>query len=286
MKKLALLVMVSSVLSSFSFAQDFSFSSGQQDYTHERGSVLLIPWEGKMYLSDINREVHYRTGLEIDEIKRLFREGFCQVFAQEASEKWDVVDLVTEDNEGHLSDLEYAHASVAYSYSKVPPPPKEKPDSKAKALLNRFTQKEDPEQSGRGVSVNEGQIHTYYDEKERYMSTRVDNPELLPYLSEKYEYDYVVFLNELDIKVMRDHNVEHGQVWERRIKVHYSVFDAGGVEITSGAAYAEYDGYEKDIFSIIRNNFDFPSQNILSQMDVAIQALQTAESKANDDDDY
>lgn len=277
MKKLGLLLFGAAIMCT-AYAQDNTFGFGQESYDNDRGQILLVPWESKMYISDINREISNRTELSIDEIKRLFREGFCQIFAQEASENWDVIDLVTSGEEGHLSDLEHIHRSISYNY--VPVPPTEEP-TKAQSLLLKLKPK-NPEEQTSGGKIKEGEIYTYYDESERFMNTQINNPELMSYLVDKYEFDYVIFINELDIRVLRDHNNERGQTWDRQVKVHYSVFDQEGNAMCSSAAYGMYTGNMKDIYEIIRKNFPNPSKVICKELEETI-AEQTASAESDKD---
>jgi hypothetical protein len=277
----SLIILVALLMSMCSplLAQDKTITFGDNNYSNERGTILLVPWDARMYLSDINKEVSNRTGLEIDEIKRLFREGFCQVFASEASDQWDVVDLLTEGDQGALDDLDYIHRSIGYDYSPLPPPPSE--GSRFKKKWDKLMLSEPEDQTGRGTEVEEGEITSYYDEKERFMKVRIDNEELLPYLIEKYNFTYVVFVTELDIKVLRDHNVERGQLWERQIKVHYTILDAEGNEIMGTATYSEFGGDQKDIYAIIRKNFPDPVDQILSALQLRIEAVEQKKNASN-----
>ena len=264
---------------STAFSQDNTFGFGKETYANDRGQILLVPWENKMYISDINKEVSKRTNLSIDEIKRLFREGFCQIFAQNAAENWDVIDLVTSGEEGHLRDLERIHRSISYRYENVPPT--EEP-AKAKRLLMKLKPKTSEGQEANGGEIKNGEIYTYYDEKERYMNTQINNPELMSYLADQYEFEYIVFLNELDIRVLRDHNQERGQTWDRQVKVHYTVCDIEGKSVCSSAAYGIYKGEMKDIYEIIRKNFPNPCKVICNDLKMTL-AKQTSETSVDED---
>jgi hypothetical protein len=278
MKKLIFLLGIILCFSS-ALAQDNTFGFGQETYANDRGQILLVPWESKMYISDINREISSRTDLSVDEIKRLFREGFCQIFSQNAAENWDVIDLVTSGEEGHLSDLQNIHQSISYTYDPVPPT--EEP-TKTKSLLMKLKPKSPEEGQQSGGKIEQGEIYTYYDETEKYMNTQINNPELMSYLADKYEFEYVVFLNELDIRVLRDHNQEHGQSWDRQVKVHYTICDIDGKPICSSAAYGIYKGDMKDIYEIIRKNFPNPCQVICKDLEDTL-AEQAEEVRTDED---
>ena len=66
-----------------------------------------------------------------------------------------------------------------------------------------------------------GYIKSYYDGKERFMDVVVQDKRILPYLKDRYEADYLVFLNELDIRVKRDGVPMPGEQKPRQIKVAF-----------------------------------------------------------------
>jgi hypothetical protein len=255
---LTLFVLVCSVLS----AQDKTFAIVPRQFHAGEGTIMVVPYENKMFLSDINREVHNRTGLELNEIRRLFREGLCQVISNEAAKaNYETLDILNSGLDGDLEDIDNIHQSVGYVYSVLPPPPTE--EKELVKRVEKLLEKETPEQQNRGVQVGEGEILTYYDGKERFMDVQILNPDLFSHLNDQHTFDYVLIINELDIKVLRNHDSEMGQLWERMVKVHYNWLDGDGNKIYGGAAYYSYEGHEKDIYTIIRKSFTPIAQQIL-----------------------
>lgn len=237
----------------------------------EQATVLLVPYEHRMFLSDVNREIGNHTGLDIFEIQRIFREGTNQMIANSGSEAYRFIDMLNDDSPGALEDIEYIYNSIQWTYEKVPPPPTEK--TKARKWLDKVTEKKQPEQKGDGVNIEEGELQSYYDENERFMDVTVKNDDLIPHLVDSYDCDYMIFVNELDIKVLRDFNRENGQQWGRMVKIHYSILDREGQKVYASAAYFEYSGQEKEIWSLIRKNLEEPAKQIVSQLP---QGKQTA----------
>ena len=248
-------------------AQDKTFAIVARPMRMGTGTIMMVPYENKMFISDINREVHNRTGLELDEIRRLFREGLMQVISNEAVNfRYNTIDILNSGMDGDLEDIERVHASVGYNYEKLPEPDKE--DKKLVERMEKAFEQQAPDQSGRGVNVGEGEILTYYDGKERYMDAVVYNPQLFTDLNGHHTCDYVLIINELDIRVLRNHDAEMGQIWDRMVKVHYNWFDSEGNKLYGGAAYYEYAGDEKDIYTIIRKSFTPIAQQILVTLPV------------------
>ncbi len=250
---------------SASRAQDRTRTHHQMNFDSEVAKVLLVPYEEKMFLSDVNREVNKLTGLELAEIKRIFREGLCQIVARESDGQTEVLDLLNFGDRGSQEDISYILHSVGYNFEEVKPLPVDVVEkTKTGKIIESITTKEEAEQQGRGAYTEEGEIKSWYDKKERFMNVQVYNDELIPFLVEKYECDYILFINQLDIKVMRDVNRDNGQTWARRIMIHFSLLDGEGKEVFSSAVYGHYGGDEKDIYQIIGKNFARPAQRLLS----------------------
>ncbi|MFT5245356.1 MAG: hypothetical protein ACI9RU_000271 [Litorivivens sp.] len=252
--------------SAFVSAQDKTFAIVPRQFHAGEGTIMIVPYENKMFLSDINREVHNRTGLELSEIRRLFREGLSQVISNEAAKaSYETLDILNSGMDEEVEDIDNIHQSVGYVYSQLPPPEKEKEIVKR---VEKILEQESLDQQKRGVEVNQGEILTYYDGKERFMDVQILNPELFVHLNGRHSFDYVLIINELDIKVLRNHDAEMGQLWERMVKVHYNWLDGDGNKIYGGAAYYAYEGNEKDIYTIIRKSFTPIAQQMLVNLPV------------------
>lgn len=260
---LLLFVLTSTIIS----AQDKTFAIVPRQFHAGEGTIMIVPYENKMFLSDINREVHNRTGLELNEIRRLFREGLSQVISNEAAKaSYETLDILNSGMDEEVEDIENIHQSVGYVYSLLPPPIEE--EKQLVKRVEKLLEQDAPDQQKRGVEVGEGEILTYYDGKERFMDVQILNPELFSHLNGRHTFDYVLIINELDIKVLRNHDAEMGQMWERMVKVHYNWLDGDGNKLYGGAAYYSYEGNEKDIYTIIRKSFTPIAQQMLVNLPV------------------
>lgn len=246
------------------FSQDQTKGYESQWSEREQATVLLVPYEQKMFLSDVSREIGNNTGLELAEIERLFREGTCQMISNVGSESYQFIDLLNDETTSAADDMEYIFNSIQWKYEKVPPPPTEK--TKTQKWLDKVSTRKVEDQRGRGVQVEEGEIETYYDEKQRFMDVLVLNDKLVPYLVDTYDCDFLLFINELDIKVLRDFNRENGQTWDRMVKIHYSILNRTGEKVFASAAYYRYSGHHKEIWGIIRKNLEIPAREIISKL--------------------
>lgn len=224
-------------------AQDQTTGRSRSIQAVQETSVLLVPYETKMYIADVTRELCEANEMGVDEIKRILREGLCQLVATELGENARVIDLLNEGSEEHEKDIYEIYGATNYEYIQVPVPDSVK------------IKKNDPNQVGRGTTVENGQIRSYYDGKERFMDTKIEDKRILSYLQKRYNSDYLVFLNELDIRVKRNGPPIPGEERPRQIKVHYTIFDAKGKKLSGSAVMLDYPYGKNNIFDIVRVYF-------------------------------
>jgi len=141
----------------------------------------------------------------------------------------------------------------------------EEEETKGNKILNKFKKKEkDDEYTEAGI--NNGQIVSQVDNREKYMKTVISNDELLATLNKKYQAQYYIFINELDIKRgMESQYVNSSKVEDRTIKVHYTIFN-NKEEVSSGAVITTFGGNENDINKIIKSQFGIIAEKIVNKI--------------------
>lgn len=189
--------------------------------------VLLIPFEPKLYNSEVDRFIHAETKLSAREIKHKFRDGLNEQFYKSfKSAKYGAIDMM-EDTLKFKKDLEGIYQYISYDYLKVPDqnnykvPTKEKEEKK----------------------IEKGQLTVETNSDRRFMDARFNSPKVLPVLQAKYKTDLIVCFNQLDIltsgsKAPMDLGTANPN---RKIVLHYTVFDYAGKEINSGIIEQEFE---------------------------------------------
>lgn len=242
-------------------AQDRTYRQSQSFRSNSDIKTLIIPFEDKMFLSDVNREIGKRTGLTSQEIKNTFREGLIQTIVSMGMEHGNYMDPFELEPEEFRDAIGGVYANLIYEYELTPP----LEEVKDKSLLEKI-KKEDPEQIERGTYLDQGEIRSWYDGQDRFMKAKLRDPSKVKELFTTYNLDVLLVITELDIKVMRDVNRDVGQTWDRRVKVHFTIFNEDGEAEFGSAAFNYYPGHEKDIYTIIRKSFDYPAAQIISKI--------------------
>ncbi len=189
--------------------------------------VMIIPFEPRLYLGEIDFIINAETKLSAKQIKHQFRDGLNEQISRALKNlKYGTVDLM-EDTLKFKKDTEFIYGNLGYEYLKVPDqnnyqvPKKEKPVK----------------------TIDKGQLNVETNSDQRFMNAKVRNTKLMPQLYGKYKTDVFIFINQLDIKAGGSN--EPSQPYKlpntkRRIIVHYTVFTKENVEINSGILEEEF----------------------------------------------
>lgn len=187
--------------------------------------VMLIPFEPKLYNSEIDYQINKETKLSGKEIKYKFRDGINeQLYKAFSKNKYSVVDLM-EDTVKYKKETSSIYSHLSYEYMKVP-------DQE-----NYKAPKKDKEEK----AIQKGQLNIETKTDARFMNAKINNAQLVPLLYAKYKTDVFVFINELDIKASMATTELSGAGNEyRKIIVHYTVYTYDAKEINSGIAEQEF----------------------------------------------
>ncbi len=222
--------------------------------------VLLIPFEPKLYNSEIDRFIHAETKLSAREIKHKFRDGLNdQFFRAFKSAKYGVVDMM-EDTLKFKKDLDGVYQYISYDYLKVPD------QAHYKAPVKEKEEKK----------IEKGQLNVETNADQRFMDARFNSPKVIQVLQAKYKTDLIVCLNQIDIfnsgsKGPMDLGTANPN---RKIVVHYTVFNNAGKEINSGILEQEFEAELNNPKKIIEKYFSRIAQELLQRVNKAVSSGQ------------
>jgi hypothetical protein len=229
-------------------------------------SVLVIPFESKMYLSDIDRDLGEANDLNFQDIKAKFRAALDREIFIALKPYYNPLSFYAIAPQESRAELAYIYNSIGYKYEVVPQEEVVKKENTATKLLGKFKKKEKEEEYTK-AGMSGGQIVSQVDNREKYMKTTLPNPKLLPNLNEKYRVSHYIFINQLDIKRSADMRyVASSEQYKREIKVHYTIVDNTGKEVSSGAIKSRFSSKVNDIDKIIKVQFPLIAQRIVSNL--------------------
>ena len=242
--------------------------------------ALIIPFDTKMYISSVDRSIAKKTGLTYQQIRENMRYGIVNQLLLSIKDGHSAISIIHNDTSDVYSDLKYIYNSIGYKYKLVPVKEEAQDEStgnkkleKIKSSIHNIVKKENKqsitpkEEYDRG-GIKNGQIHTSRDNADRYMNTSIHNPNLLNILSQKYNTDVYIFINELDIEEIRSEYPSHNSTTDsyRKVKVHYTIIDQNGVELNGGAATTKIPSNVNDMNRIINTYFAKISEEICNTL--------------------
>ena len=248
-------------------AQNTTTGNSEEQPASSKPSVLVVPFESKMYQSDIDRDLAIKNAMNFQDIKAKFRAALDRELFIALKAYYNPLSFYSVAPQESRQELAYIYNSIGYKYEIVPEEVVVKKETAGKKFLGKFKKKNKKEEDHYEAQIYNGEIVSKVDNREKYMNTKLTNEKLLPNLNKKYNASHYVFINQLDIKRGADSRylgTEEG--YRREIKVHYTIFDSEGKEISSGAIKSRFSAGQNDINKIIKTHFPLIAQRIVDNL--------------------
>ncbi|MFL5764745.1 MAG: hypothetical protein ACJ77K_12445 [Bacteroidia bacterium] len=200
------------------------------------GKICIIPFEPKLYMSEIDKKINEQTKWDWESIRENFRRQLDTQLKLKLQSTMPVVSFYA-DSAKMAKDLEYTYKSTNISYDLVSDP--------SQATKTTHTQ----------TGIKNGQVMVEQNNDQKFMNTKLTNTEVLTYLNKKYGPEYFVFVNELDIKNDLNSYDINSDSYQREITVHYSILDRNGKTINAGIATSRFSSKENNPKKIIAQCF-------------------------------
>lgn len=256
LKYLLLFILYCSASAVYSQHSVMNFSDEFINMNHQ--SLLLIPFEPHMYQSDINRELYEANGLDSYEIRERFIAGIDQSFFYTFNKKCDVSSFYYLDENNRTQDLSFVYNNRTLEYIHV----ESTKEDDALASIKSVFKKRKTE----NARIENGQIVSEIKEGEKYMKA-VANEILIDSLRKKFHTNYILFVNELDIKNIYADVYDMSTLnYDRLVKLHYTLYSSNGKILSTGISSTTFPATENDIDNIIKNHFPILAQNIYKDL--------------------
>ncbi len=211
-------------------------------------SVLVIPYNPSMHLSDADMDISEGSEMEMPQMRATLRQGLIKQLNKNFEELYDVKgmsnDFVMDDNK----DVNAIYHSVYYERDSVYP----------LKYPKRFAIKDTVPQKKGSVKLKP---------ESQYINTGIYDQSLIPDLSEKHNADYIIFLNEIDIHTHFDDCINLAlKIYRRDLKVHYTIFDKNGKQVYGDVAVSHFGSNSNDVNDIMSKNFPGIADYILASL--------------------
>lgn len=257
-----LFLSVAILLNLFSTAQNTINKGGEKAPSAGKHKIMLIPFEPRMYMSEVDYAINKETKLSGKQIKAIFRDGINEQLYKTLKSQHMVVDLM-DDTVKTKKDLGDIYQYLALEYMKVPDQKNYKPPVKEKEEK----------------VVKNGQLVDETNTDVRFMNAKIKNATLVPYLYGKYKSDIFIFINQLDIKATNSGGPADAATTTtdgfRKLVVHYTVYTFDAREINSGIAETQFPSAINDPKKIVNGYFSKLAQIITERVNLALAPPKT-----------
>lgn len=219
----------------------------------ERPTILIAPFYPDRYLSEIDRDIAEGTSYTFQHTRGFFRKGLDNALIIAAKEYNDYVNLHADDvvlNE----DLDFLYRTVGVKVIPYEPPVVSSDKGFKRKLADTWIklQTNVDQAPEPGTRIERGQIVAVRDERELITEARIINELVFDSLSPKYEADYFLFINELNLlNAAASQTSLEQEDYDRVVKVHFSVYDANGEELFSLIKRRYFHSSKNDLREII-----------------------------------
>jgi hypothetical protein len=223
------------------------------------GSLVIIPFSNRMYLSDADNPIGRETGLNPGELQVKFKNALLESLEQELVKDWDIKVMYEQVNREQGFDLDFVHASCKYNYIPVSGEVLMANDT----TITKKDLRESKSKKGGSSGIHGGEVVTNSDDREKFMDLEVDNDTLLQYLDRNMHSDYYLFINEMDIRHYIDDpdRISSGGL-SYQLKVHFSCLDKKGMPLVSGLATSKVKVGNSNIYEVIKAGIPEITQKI------------------------
>lgn len=242
------------------FAQHTTTGDDIEKTSATAPKVLLIPFESRMYISDIDKNLAAKNEMNYKQIREKFRSALDQNIYIKLKKEFSPISFYTFNPEEASKELSYIYNSIGYKYEIMPV---DDDSDKKNNLFSKFKKGKKEKKEG----IVEGEIVSEIDNTEKYMKTNISNKNLITTLNKSYQTSFYIFINELDIRKSAENVYESSNDnFKREVKVHYTILDKSSKIISSGAIKSSFDSGQNDIEKIIKSTFPEVATKILEKL--------------------
>lgn len=216
-------------------AQEGTRSTGNTS-SRTMGRIMLIPFEPKLYMSEIDKKVNEQTHWNFNQIRENFRRQLDAQMQLKLKRYSSVVSFYA-DSAKMYKDLNYIYTNTHLSFDPI-----DKPKSGTQV-------------AARETGIKDGQVAVEMSNEKIFTNILPNDLQVMTYLHTKYKAEYFIFINQLDIKNdMSSYNI-HTDSYLRKVDVHYTILDKTGKLIAAGISSSGFSSKENNPKKIIAQSF-------------------------------
>jgi hypothetical protein len=234
--------------------------------------VLVIPFhKTRYYFSDCDKQIAQRNKLEVPDVRQSFQLGLDYATENRLDKQHEAMNLVQMKDSIDKATLAKFYDNVSYSYETPSRIMNKKQAAVMEKVRTSFKQvggENGTAKSKKKAKIGDAEQYSTVDATDaQYMRLNWTKPEFLSQLNAIYEPNYIVTINQFEIKTDTEKCIDRelGK-YARTIKVHYNVFKPSGEQVYGDVVTAHYNSATDDVNAIIQDNLGILSEYILQSL--------------------
>lgn len=257
MKKYIVFILLNTVVW-LSFAQEGTRNTQTATPVIE-GKIIIVPFEPKLYMSEIDGKVNQQTNWKFDKIREHFRQQLNNQLKSKLQNLLPVVSFYS-DSAKMAKDLMYVYKSSTLTYD----------------LVSEQHVKSTPDKQ---TPIKNGQLAVEISTDKKFMNTKITDPDMLDYIHKKYKVNYFLFINQLDIVNNPDSYDMVTDSYQRDVTMHYTVIDKFGKNILAGTSVSHFSSKENEPKKIVGLSFTPIASDVTTKLTKILKPKNTGVQK-------
>jgi hypothetical protein len=213
---------------------------------------MVIPFAPQMYMGDIGEKIYVESKWNFKQLSEYFRHQLDNQLKLKLQTISSPVVSFYIDSAKTSKDLIYIYKSTTLSFDPI--------DKPAAPTVENKKQN----------NIKNGQLAVEISTEKKFTNTKFTSTELIPFLTKKYQSEYFVFINELDMRTVDDSYDLASDTYQREVTVHYTIVDDMSKLITAGAATYRFSSKLNDPKKIANQTFSPIAAYITAKLDAVI----------------
>ncbi len=229
--------------------------------TLKNTSILLVPFQPEFYLSDAERDIMAQTKRNPEEYRNYFRKTLDLKIQAELEVHGPCISLLQDTSFHGRQILEMFYGKAGYSYAD--------PVGGRVASKNEIKKQKKKFELHPDAQTAPQTITTRGDSK--FMQMEMSDTSFLNYLFQLYQSDYIVSINQFEIKTNYNSCIDiANKIYRRELLIHYSILKADGKQVRGNFCMEFFPSSTNSDREIVERTFPSIASCIKKEMDEVI----------------
>lgn len=258
--------------------------SGLTAQTFPEARIVLFPYDPIYYMSDAEADINQQSaGKDMKSVRKYFHSNLYDFTYRSLARKFGCYAPMNDTTPQAYQMLVTVFEKVGYTMADPVIPD----TNERKKLLARFAFLKVNHQQDNDISPGDLDIAEdyYLPEEKKYLQATFTNNLALQQVSKNTGSDYLIFLNQLEIKTDYKTCIDaSNKIYPRFVKVHYTIFNREGKVLAGNIAIAEFKSSTSHYETIRNICFERIAEQIAGDVSILDKIHNSKELKASEED--